>query len=79
MSAAIMSWNSAGEVSHGSAPSFASFATTSGEAIAWRTAALSRCTIGSGVPAGATSPYHCEASKPGRAASAIVGSSGSPP
>lgn len=41
------------------------------------TAAFRRATMSAGVPAGASRPYHCRTSKPGRPDSITVGTSGS--
>ena len=49
----------------GVAPSVAICAATSGKAKALFTSKFKRCTTLSGVPAGATNPYHWSASKPG--------------
>ena len=47
-----------------------------GRARPWRTPRCSRFTIGAGVPAGATMPCHMSRSRPGKPASAMVGTSG---
>src|SRR5262245_15944690 len=67
---------SSGVVGRGSVPSLAMRSMVSGAASASRSAVLSLAMIGAGVPAGATIPYCSTTSKPGRAASATVGTSG---
>ena len=61
----------------GSPPSSTIRAFTSGAASACWTARDRRSTTGAGVPAGANRPFHSYISKPGRPASAPVGTSGS--
>ena len=57
----------------GSEPSSCMRATMSGALSAFATSLRSFASTGSGVFAGATSPYHDDASKPARPCSAIVG------
>ena len=58
-------------------PSVARRACTSGIASVRRAASWMRSSTGTGVPAGAQRPIHSTSSKPGSAASATVGTSGS--
>ena len=76
MSAMMSCWKSSGVLVAASAPCRATPSRTSGVP---RTATVSACirrTTGSGVPAGASSPSQYSTVKPGRPASATVGSAG---
>src|SRR5262245_57297632 len=75
VSATTYSQNASSDTSQCTAPSVFKRLATSGEAIAFRISSCSRCTTGSGKPAGPTIPYHADRSKPG-SVSAMAGISG---